>query len=54
MKTKNFDTIKMVRSIRDKSSIDYYSNKKRWLKKLSELQGREIKLSPTLVQKKAG
>ncbi len=54
MKTKTFDAIKMVRSIRDKSSTEYYSNKKRWFKKLSELQGHEIKLSPSGVQRKAG
>jgi len=43
MKTKNFDAIEMVRSIRDKSSREYYANKKKWLKELSELQKSEIK-----------
>lgn len=43
MKDKNIDAVKTIRKIRDKSSIDYFTNKKKWLKDLSNLQGVSIK-----------
>ncbi|MEX0812311.1 MAG: hypothetical protein WD048_08845 [Chitinophagales bacterium] len=46
MKNKDFDAVKMVRKIRDKSSIGYFSNKKKWLKDLSDLQGVSIQEKP--------
>jgi len=40
---KEFDAIKMIRHIRDKSSQNYFANKEKWLKELSKVQGKDIK-----------
>lgn len=42
MKDNNIDAVKMIREIRDKSSAKYFSNKKKWLKDLSDLQSVRI------------